>query len=61
MLNTGTTEAEILEGYPSLNRQQVELAPLYAQAHPKRGRPAPPPWAGSKPVRRSRKRLTSAA
>ena len=39
MANTMTPE-EILEGYPSLKREQIELARLYAQAYPKQGRPA---------------------
>ncbi len=33
------TPEEILEGYPSLAREQIELARLFAQAYPKQGRP----------------------
>jgi uncharacterized protein (DUF433 family) len=35
----GLSRDEILEGYPSLKRDQVELAALYAEANPQRGRP----------------------
>jgi uncharacterized protein (DUF433 family) len=35
----GLSMDEILEGYPSLKRDQVELAALYAEANPQRGRP----------------------
>ncbi len=39
MLEQGASEGEILEGYPALNREQLELARIYAQAYPRRGRP----------------------
>jgi uncharacterized protein (DUF433 family) len=35
------TVAEILEDFPSLNKEQVEAAVEYAKAYPKRGRPYP--------------------
>lgn len=60
MVNSGTPIAEILEGYPSLHEEQVRSAPLYAKAHPLRGRPRTP-WSGSRPVKRVRKRLKGAA
>jgi uncharacterized protein (DUF433 family) len=50
MLTQGTTPDEILEGYPALDREKVELAPLYVQAFPRRGRPAIRPWAKRKPI-----------
>jgi hypothetical protein len=56
MLAQGTAVEEILEGYPPLTREQVELAPLYLQAFPRRGRPARLPWAGIKPRRVSKLR-----
>lgn len=46
----GATIEEILDGYPALSREQVELAPLYMAAFPRRGRPARRPWAKQKPV-----------
>ena len=41
MLSQGTNWEEILEGYPALDREKVELASLYVQAFPRRGRPFP--------------------
>ncbi|HET9184422.1 MAG TPA: DUF433 domain-containing protein [Candidatus Angelobacter sp.] len=60
MVNSGTPVAEILEGYPSLNEEQVRSAPLYAKAHPLRGRPRLP-WSDSRPIKRVRKRLKGVA
>lgn len=54
MLNQGASIDEILEGYPALDREKVELAPLYVRAFPRRGRPAARPWAKRKPVRTTR-------
>jgi len=50
MLSQGANSEEILEGYPALDREKVELAPLYVQAFPRRGRPASRPWAKRKPI-----------
>jgi uncharacterized protein (DUF433 family) len=54
MVRQGTKIDEILEGYPALDREKVELAPLYVQAFPRRGRPARRPWAKRRPVRVTR-------
>ena len=54
MLNQGATVEEIIEGYPALDREQVEIAPLYLRAFPRRGRPASRPWAKRKPIRSTR-------
>src|SRR5271155_3329260 len=54
MLSQGATTEEILDGYPALDREKVELAPLYVQAFPRRGRPASRPWAKRKPLRATR-------
>jgi uncharacterized protein (DUF433 family) len=35
---------EILAGYPTLKREHLELARMYAAAHPRRGRPPKHPW-----------------
>nr|WP_202190063.1 DUF433 domain-containing protein [Ensifer sp. LCM 4579] len=35
----GASTAEIVEGYPSLTERMVELAEIWAAAHPARGRP----------------------
>jgi uncharacterized protein (DUF433 family) len=53
MLSQGASVDEILDGYPALDREKVELAPLYMQAFPHRGRPPVRPWAKQKPVRTS--------
>jgi uncharacterized protein (DUF433 family) len=58
----GIPMERILSSYPSLNREQVELAALFAEANPQRGRPrqriVPP--AGAKMIS-SRRKLRSAA
>jgi uncharacterized protein (DUF433 family) len=50
MLLQGATVAEILEGYPALTREKVELASLYVKAFPRRGRPVVRPWATRRPA-----------
>ena len=50
MLNDGASVEEILEGYPALDRNKIELAPLYVRAFPRRGRPSQRPWASKKPA-----------
>ena len=59
MLMQGATVAEILEGYPALTRANVELAPMYVQAFPSRGRPVMRSWAKVPPRRFSKRRLAS--
>jgi len=44
MLEQGAGEDELLSGYPSLRREQLELARIYAHAYPRRGRPPRQPW-----------------
>lgn len=44
MLGQGATAKEILEGYPSLSKEMVSLAPMYMRAFPRRGRPSQKPW-----------------
>lgn len=56
LVNQGVGVDEILEGYPALDREKIELAPLYVQAFPRRGRPAARPWAKRKAVRTTRHR-----
>jgi uncharacterized protein (DUF433 family) len=57
MLEQGSTEADILKGYPRLTAQMVRLAPVFAQAYPIRGRPRSQPWRDRRPVQRTRERL----
>ncbi len=52
MLAQGATVGEILEGYPTLNRDKVAMAPLYVRAFPRRGRPGQRPWGAGKALRR---------
>ena len=59
MLSPGATVAEILEGYPALTREKVELAPMYAKAFPRRGRPVMRSWANRRPRRLSERRLAT--
>src|SRR5215469_6431773 len=56
MLSQGATPEEIVDGYPSLDKEKVALAPFYVQAFPRRGRPVAKPWAKAKPVRATRHR-----
>ena len=56
VLAQGAGVDEILDGYPALNRELVELSTVYVQAFPRRGRPVRRPWAGLKPKRVSKQR-----
>src|SRR5579862_765191 len=40
MLAQGVTAEEILEGYPTLNKEIIAIVPLYMHAFPRRGRPS---------------------
>ncbi|HWN57797.1 MAG TPA: DUF433 domain-containing protein, partial [Methylomirabilota bacterium] len=44
LIEQGAGEQEILSGYPTLKRENRELARLYAMAYPRRGRPPKHPW-----------------
>src|SRR5947207_2752521 len=57
----GSTQAELLEGYPRLAAEMVRLAPVYAAAYPLRGRPRNQPWRDHKPVQRMRRRVDTIA
>lgn len=59
MLAQGAAVGEILEGYPALTREAVGLAPVYAKAFPRRGRPPARPWAKRRPRRVTQDRLAS--
>src|ERR1035438_4754009 len=48
MLAQGATAEEILEGYSTLNKEKIAIAPLYMRAFPRRGRPSRRPWQGRK-------------
>ena len=49
MLAKGATVEELLEGYPTLDKERIAFAPLYMRAFPRRGRPSRQPWQGKKP------------
>jgi uncharacterized protein (DUF433 family) len=55
MSTQGAGPEEILEGYPALDGEKIDLAPLCVQAFPRRGRPASPPWAKQKPIHATRR------
>jgi uncharacterized protein (DUF433 family) len=57
MIEQGTPIVEILEGYPSLTREMVEYAGIYAATHPLRDRPPIQPWSETKPVGRKKGKL----
>ena len=61
MIEQGTPIDEILDGYPSLTREMVEYAGIYATTHPRRGRPPIQPWSGRKPVGRKKGKLRRVA
>jgi uncharacterized protein (DUF433 family) len=48
MLSQGATTEEVLEGYPTLNKEKIAIAPLFMRAFPRRGRPSRRPWQGKK-------------
>jgi uncharacterized protein (DUF433 family) len=49
MLADGATVEEILEGYPTLNKDRIAMAPLYMRAFPRRGRPTRRHWQNKRP------------
>ena len=61
ILSQGASVGEILEGYPALTREKIELAPIYVKAFPQRGRPARRLWAARGPRRVSEQRLSRSA
>jgi uncharacterized protein (DUF433 family) len=61
MVEQGTPIAEILEGYPSLTRELVQYAGIYATTHPRRGRPPVQPWHGKPPLVRKKGKLRRVA
>jgi uncharacterized protein (DUF433 family) len=45
----GVSEKELCEDYPNLTPAMIDAACIFAQAHPRRGRPRRPAWRHSKP------------
>jgi uncharacterized protein (DUF433 family) len=50
LISEGATEAELREDYPRLTRAMIAAAPVYAKAHPRRGRPRKPAWRNNAPL-----------
>jgi len=61
LLSQGETPETLRRGYPRLTDEMIRLAPLYADAHPLRGRPRKKPWPGRLNGRPVRVRLRDAA
>jgi uncharacterized protein (DUF433 family) len=59
MLAQGATADDILEGYPTLSKEKIAIAPLYMRAFPRRGRPSRRPWQGKKARGRKSFQLSS--
>jgi uncharacterized protein (DUF433 family) len=59
LIGKGSTDAELLEGYPRLTAEMVRLAPIYAAAYPLRGRPRTQPWQDQSPVQTTRRKLAA--
>ena len=60
-LSNGETAETLRKGYPRLTDEMIRLAPIYAGAHPLRGRPRKRPWRGRPNGRVVRVRLRDAA
>lgn len=61
LLGQGETPDTLRRGYPRLSAEMIRLAPLYAGAHPLRGRPRKQPWRGRLNGHPLRVRLRAAA
>lgn len=59
LLGQGSTETDLLEGYPRLTIEMVRLAPIYAAAYPLRGRPRVQPWRDQPPTHSRRRKLAT--
>lgn len=56
LLAQGADADELREDYPALTNRMLEVAPLYAKANPRRGRPRSPVWRGQTPGAETRGR-----
>ncbi|HEX3885595.1 MAG TPA: DUF433 domain-containing protein [Stellaceae bacterium] len=50
LLRLGETPERLLVDYPRITAEMVRLAPIYATAHPQRGRPLKQPWHDQEPI-----------
>lgn len=46
LINKGETVERLREDYPRVSEEMIRLSPIYAAAHPQRGRPKRQPWRG---------------
>lgn len=53
LLRHGEPVEILCEDYPRVSEEMIRLAPLYAEAHPPRGRPRKQPWHGWRPAPRN--------
>ncbi|TWB09313.1 uncharacterized protein (DUF433 family) [Nitrospirillum amazonense] len=53
----GESDVNVLASYPRLTPEMVRLAPIYAAAYPRRGRPRKQPWHDRPPVSRTTRKL----
>ncbi len=61
LISQGEAPETLRRGYPRLTDEMIRLAPLYAAAHPLRGRPRKQPWRARLNGRPVRVRLRGAA
>jgi uncharacterized protein (DUF433 family) len=50
LLRQGESPAVLRQSYPRVTAEMIELAPIYAEAHPERGRPRKQPWHDREPI-----------
>jgi len=50
LLATGETIEPLRDDYPRVSEEMIRLAPIYAAAHPLRGRPRKQPWHKRPPI-----------
>ena len=50
LLAQGESVERLREDYPRVTEEMIRLAPIYAAAHPLRGRPRKQPWHYQKPI-----------
>ena len=51
MIAQGATVEEVIEGYPALDREKIELAQLFMRAFPRCAPSSRQPWAKQRPIR----------
>ena len=49
-ISSGEKQEQLREDFPRVTDEMIRLAPIYADAHPTRGRPRKQPWRDQKPI-----------